>query len=390
MAQAPEWEPGTWYDIGSVVVHQGVLYKIIQAHRSEPGWEPPATPALWGRMQEEYGFQAQQGYGGPGGYARGGGYQPPSQPPYRDDPNARGIGAAVGAGAGVAGSAFAEGYNPTYIQPGQIPQAQAPPGPPPQVQGYGGDSGYDGNRGGIGEKRWDEHQEQQVDIHHEERQKSWHNLDPRRKKQLEVGGGLVAGLALLGGGYYAYKSHHKSEEEKKAQVWALQNWLHDAERRTRDFYDNGPRGPVTWILAEGGRIPDNAIPGGEQHEKPLFICRGFYEGGIQIGKVSPAFEQGAVIGYGHHEIQLPKYEVLVGDRRAVRWVDAAGRLDESMLGAQPVEGGNEADDSPLYVARVHHGHAIIPGKAGPSIDGCLVPVNNTEERSHQYRVLCYA
>ena len=34
-----------------------------------------------------------------------------------------------------------------------------------------------------------------------------------RKKQLEIGGGLVAGIAAIGAGYYAYHEHHKSEEQ---------------------------------------------------------------------------------------------------------------------------------------------------------------------------------
>lgn len=87
----------------------------------------------------------------------------------------------------------------------------------------------------------------------------------------------------------------------------------------------------------------------------------------------------------------------MGDPRALRWVDARGRLNVQSLGAQPVEGGREKDGTPLFVARVQHGDSIIPGKVSEKLDGtccvrnmlrwdadlsmdeaALVPVANTE------------
>ncbi|MEI9984337.1 MAG: carbohydrate-binding protein [Aliidongia sp.] len=47
-AQAvPAWAPDTTYAIGDMVTYGGVTYTAIQAETSEPGWEPPNTPALW-------------------------------------------------------------------------------------------------------------------------------------------------------------------------------------------------------------------------------------------------------------------------------------------------------------------------------------------------------
>ena len=219
----------------------------------QPGWEPPNTPALWGRLPQEY----------------------------------------------------HEHHEPPREQSGGC-----------QPGGGGGE-----------QKSWDQHQEQQVSIHEDERKHGWDGLSDERKKQLEVGstyilahlsltaftvlqigGGLVAGLAALGAGYFAYKHHEKSEDEvcagagrllpsrwassltprvrflhskKKAHVWALQNWLHEADQRTREFYEGRARAPVTWILVDGGRnIPTNiAIVGGEEHGTPHYICRGYHEVG---------------------------------------------------------------------------------------------------------------
>ncbi len=30
---------------------QGLRYRAIQAHQSQPGWAPPNVPALWARVQ---------------------------------------------------------------------------------------------------------------------------------------------------------------------------------------------------------------------------------------------------------------------------------------------------------------------------------------------------
>lgn len=92
-----------------------------------------------------------------------------------------------------------------------------------------------GAGGGNNEKPWDQHSEQQVPIHEEERKHGWDSLSDERKKQIEVcrvghvsfsafvllmvlqvGGGLVAGLAALGAGYFAYKEHEKNEDEVSA------------------------------------------------------------------------------------------------------------------------------------------------------------------------------
>jgi len=43
----PPWQPWTAYRVGDLVTYNGVVYQCIQAHTSQPGWEPPNTPALW-------------------------------------------------------------------------------------------------------------------------------------------------------------------------------------------------------------------------------------------------------------------------------------------------------------------------------------------------------
>jgi len=267
----------------------------------------------------------------------------------------------------------------------QPQQPQQPVGGPPSYDAPSGPPSQEGEG-----KSWDQHSTQKVDIPHEDRKKNWWDLDEHKKKDLEVGGGLAAGLALLGAGYYAYEHHKKSDEEKKAQVWALQNWLHDAQARTEDYHQNGLRAPVAWILTHGQNIPESAIQGGEEHGKPLYIARAFQDGGLMIGKASPSLKKGAAIGYKHEEIDLDTYEILVGDSRGTRWIEASGHFNADSFGYNPVEGGRESNGSAIYIAQAPYHGGVHPGKASAALDGAYIPYDGKEKQIKEYRVLCLA
>lgn len=48
----PVWAADTNYTLNIRVRFEGKLYKCVQAHTSQAGWEPPATPALWTEVAE--------------------------------------------------------------------------------------------------------------------------------------------------------------------------------------------------------------------------------------------------------------------------------------------------------------------------------------------------
>ncbi|MFE6287635.1 carbohydrate-binding protein [Streptomyces sp. NPDC057877] len=41
------WTQGATYRVGDRVTYAGRAYACLQAHTAQPGWEPPAAPALW-------------------------------------------------------------------------------------------------------------------------------------------------------------------------------------------------------------------------------------------------------------------------------------------------------------------------------------------------------
>lgn len=46
----PEWAAGQVYAVGYKVQHGGTLYKCVQAHTSQTGWEPENAPSLWAKV----------------------------------------------------------------------------------------------------------------------------------------------------------------------------------------------------------------------------------------------------------------------------------------------------------------------------------------------------
>lgn len=49
----PAWAAGVAYTVDYRAQYDGLLYRCVQAHMSQPGWEPPNVPALWTRVSTE-------------------------------------------------------------------------------------------------------------------------------------------------------------------------------------------------------------------------------------------------------------------------------------------------------------------------------------------------
>lgn len=48
-----KWHPGIAYIVDQRISHETFLYRCVQAHTSQIGWEPDKTPALWTRVSVE-------------------------------------------------------------------------------------------------------------------------------------------------------------------------------------------------------------------------------------------------------------------------------------------------------------------------------------------------
>ena len=45
----PAWEADKGYEANERIRYEDILYRCVQAHTSQEGWEPPNVPALWVR-----------------------------------------------------------------------------------------------------------------------------------------------------------------------------------------------------------------------------------------------------------------------------------------------------------------------------------------------------
>lgn len=45
-----KWKPGKEYKTGKRLAHEGTVYKTLQDHTSQEGWEPDAAPSLFAKV----------------------------------------------------------------------------------------------------------------------------------------------------------------------------------------------------------------------------------------------------------------------------------------------------------------------------------------------------
>lgn len=132
-----------------------------------------------------------------------------------------------------------------------------------------------------------------------------------------------------------------------------------------------------WVDARGGAVPHSAIIGGWETGRTLYVCRGWYRGGMHPGKIVGS---NCNIGWGGKEVLLDPYQVLVGDNRYVRWVDASN----GGVPAGAFSGGYEPGRAHLYVCRVSY-KGLHPGKIVGS--NCNIGYGGKERLFSQYQVL---
>lgn len=50
----PEWAINTAYTAGFKVQHNGKLWRVVQAHTAQNGWQPENAPSLWEQVNETH------------------------------------------------------------------------------------------------------------------------------------------------------------------------------------------------------------------------------------------------------------------------------------------------------------------------------------------------
>ncbi|EDR04032.1 carbohydrate-binding module family 12 protein [Laccaria bicolor S238N-H82] len=234
------WEPGTQYNYDDVVEYEGSRYKIIQPHRSQSDWTPPATPALWGRLsdgdnccQQKSECQQPQQYQQSSGGDQYSNNQGEEKKGWLQDEKHKKeleIGAGVAAGAAaLAGGAYA--YKHHQGHEGGAPEESRGEKVKDWAEGHkkeleigAGLVGAAALAGGAyALKKHHDNQGEQRNAEEEGQVEQAKHWAEGHKKELEIGGGLLAGAAALAGGAYAYKKHeehkhHNNDDVQRASV----------------------------------------------------------------------------------------------------------------------------------------------------------------------------
>lgn len=138
-------------------------------------------------------------------------------------------------------------------------------------------------------------------------------------------------------------------------------------------------GAASWVPAQGGDVPPNAVKGGHDSED-LYIGRARHEGALIPGKVVPSHGV-CYISWGGLEHGKDEYEVLTGCE--VEWVPASsGQVPDGALPS-----GETEDGEPLFVGRTSHEGTRTLGKVQQSHGVCYIPYGGEELSYPDYEVL---
>lgn len=94
---------------------------------------------------------------------------------------------------------------------------------------------------------------------------------------------------------------------------------------------------------------------------------------VDVGKAGKHLGQGAEIGRQHRSHALHEYEILLGDPRAIRWVEAYGVPNPHNLGARHVDAGVDTHGNQIFVVQVSHNGGIHPARANSGASGTFDP-----------------
>ncbi len=129
----------------------------------------------------------------------------------------------------------------------------------------------------------------------------------------------------------------------------------------QEWQYSGPPKTWYWRPVKNGRIPPNAMVGGEERGELLFICQAPFRGNLLPGKIHAGL---CHIGWRGREMTIDTYRVLIG--RHLDWRKGRGEC----LPEGAVQGGFERG-MPMYVCHAaFYGKGVHPGKLAG--DTCVI------------------
>lgn len=149
----------------------------------------------------------------------------------------------------------------------------------------------------------------------------------------------------------------------------------------------GPGGEAVvtevWTASAGGNIPSGSFVSGTENGFTTFLCRAQFNGGTQVGRVSPALG-GCRFEFGRSGQVADNYETLTRGFFG-QWIPAEGASIPNGALRIGTEAGQE-----MFACRAYHApsNAIVPGKIRRDFTaGCAIEQNGSSFNIASYEVL---
>jgi len=136
-----------------------------------------------------------------------------------------------------------------------------------------------------------------------------------------------------------------------------------------------------WIPYQVGEdIPSNTIIGGQERNRPQYICRIQFRGGTYPGRVffRPFLPPTCNIGFGSAEVFDLNFEILVGSN--VSWASLAEEREGALVGGTTPQGEQVAVCHSAYQGGLHVGYL------DPS-SGCVIGYGNRSVAIREFEIL---
>lgn len=134
--------------------------------------------------------------------------------------------------------------------------------------------------------------------------------------------------------------------------------------------------PFRWRVYQG-RLPFNAVIGGHEPGRRLYLCQTFYRDGVHPGKV---VDGNCNVTYGGSEISRRHFRILTG--YGFKWRPAP----RGFVPSNAVAGGME-HNTLLYICRARYMHGVHPGKVVGRT--CNIGYSGKEIEVPNYQVLVW-
>lgn len=127
---------------------------------------------------------------------------------------------------------------------------------------------------------------------------------------------VVGGRDASGETYFIGRVRHDEHHLIPGKVQPSHNCIyypHHGEKRQNTYevlVNRNPNQIFSWVSSSGHNIPVNAVEGGRQKQKPVYIGKHWHEGALVVGKVLPSHNC-LYIPYGGKEANYKDYEILV-------------------------------------------------------------------------------